>query len=555
MLKKVGIIFYGVLFLLSPLFAKAASLGDNIKFFVQSSYDFSQRQEISATMRASCDKAYFYVDDNWWDNVPITEKTGISNNLSSLATEFCSKIYPTLTGRFGSEWKPGIDQDEKITVLIEQMADGSGGYFNSGDEYSKIQNPVSNQREMVYLNASYLSSGNAKAYLAHEFIHLITFNQKEKIYGTEEETWLNEGRAEYAPTLMGYDNPYDGSYLQQRVKIFLEKPSDSLTEWKGIKDDYGALNIFMQYLVGHYGIDILSDSLKSQKTGISSINEALLKRGYKEDFSKIFTNWTIAVFLNNCFLGENYCYLNANLSGFKIVPSIYFLSLVGESSFSINYSTPEWAGNWYKIIGGKGKLTLEFDGSDSGNFRVYYLLCNYQGSCEINQMNLDSAEKAKITITDFSTKYSSLVLIPSVQPASEGILDVNYSFSWKASVAENIGQNNNTDLITSLLAQIEYLQKEIARLKAAQSGSGGTPNLTCGKFESDLSFGMTNNSGVRCLQQFLKSQGNQIYPEGLITGNFYSATKAAVIKYQASKGIIQTGYFGPLTRAAVNNGL
>jgi hypothetical protein len=552
MRNRVFIIFYGLIFLLSPALAHGAALGESIKFFVEPSYDFLQRQEIFATMRASCDKAYFYVDDSWWDNLPITEKTGISNNLNSLSSEFCNKIYPTLTLRFGYEWKPGIDQDEKVTVLVQKMSEGSGGYFNSGDEYPKIQSPTSNQREMVYLNASYLSSGNAKSYLAHEFVHLITFNQKDRLLGASEETWLNEARAEYAPTLMGYDDTYEGSYLQMRVKNFLEKSSDSLTDWKNIKDDYGVINLFTQYLVDHYGIEILSDSLKSQKTGVNSINETLLGKGYKEDFSQIFTNWTTAVFLNNCFLGENYCYLNTNLRNLKIVPPVYFLSLVGESSFSINYSTREWAGNWYKIIGGNGNLTMDFDGSDSANFKVFYLLCNYQGTCEIKQMGLDSGENGKITIADFSTKYSSLVLMPSVQPAAETSVKLDYSFSWKASVAEKTGTGDNADLIKSLLAQIDYLQKEIARLKG-QAGSGGTQGLICGKFENNLYYGMTGNSQVSCLQEFLKRRGTSIYPEGLVTGNFYSATLTAVKRYQASKGIIQTGYFGPLTRTAANS--
>ncbi|MBZ1345514.1 MAG: peptidoglycan-binding protein [Candidatus Nealsonbacteria bacterium] len=66
---------------------------------------------------------------------------------------------------------------------------------------------------------------------------------------------------------------------------------------------------------------------------------------------------------------------------------------------------------------------------------------------------------------------------------------------------------------------------------------------------------MRNNAEVRCLQQFLKNQGAEIYPEGLVTGNFLSLTVSAVKRYQAKKGIIQTGYFGPLTRTAVNQDL
>ena len=72
---------------------------------------------------------------------------------------------------------------------------------------------------------------------------------------------------------------------------------------------------------------------------------------------------------------------------------------------------------------------------------------------------------------------------------------------------------------------------------------------------------MMNSKEVRCLQEFLKSQGSEIYPEGLITGNFLNLTQLAVIRFQEKyateilnplglgKG---TGYVGPLTRAKIN---
>ena len=43
---------------------------------------------------------------------------------------------------------------------------------------------------------------------------------------------------------------------------------------------------------------------------------------------------------------------------------------------------------------------------------------------------------------------------------------------------------------------------------------------------------MSNNLEVRCFQEFLKDQGQEIYPEGLITGNFLSLTQSAVIRFQ-----------------------
>jgi len=73
---------------------------------------------------------------------------------------------------------------------------------------------------------------------------------------------------------------------------------------------------------------------------------------------------------------------------------------------------------------------------------------------------------------------------------------------------------------------------------------------------------MTGNAQVKCLQSFLKSQGTDIYPEGIVNGNFYSLTSQAVIRFQEkyaseilnpiglSKG---TGYFGQRTRQVANS--
>jgi len=563
MSKNLKIIFLSTIFFsLFPLFISAASLGEKASFYIDSSYDLQKRQEITATLREISDRAYFYIDDDWWDNLSLQERTKIPDALKGLGTEFENKIYPTLTSRFGFEWKPGIDKDEKIAILIHPMVEGAGGYFNSGDEYPRVQIPKSNQREMIYLNASYINDQNAKSFLAHEFIHLITFNQKDKAYGVSEETWLNESRAEYAPTLLGYDDVYEGSNLQNRVRIFLEKSSDSLTEWKNEKSDYGVINLFTQYLVDHYGVEILVDSLKTPEVGISSINEALSRRSFKEDFSQVFTNWTIAVFVNNCQISENYCYFNPNLRNFRIVPPVYFLSLIGESTFSITYSTPSWAGNWYKIIGGKGTLTLEFDGDDTADFEVPYLLCDYQGVCGMNLLALDKNKNGQIAIPEFNTKYSSLTLIPSVQPQITSFM-LNYPFTWKASVVDKTPAEKEAELIKELLIRIESLQKEIARIRAliAQYQGGSTPtNIPVSfKFEKNLSEGI-NDPEVVYLKIVLAKEG---LVNGLKNNEYFGPiTKATVILFQekykndisaaAGYTISASGFVGTGTRTKLN---
>jgi peptidoglycan hydrolase-like protein with peptidoglycan-binding domain len=70
------------------------------------------------------------------------------------------------------------------------------------------------------------------------------------------------------------------------------------------------------------------------------------------------------------------------------------------------------------------------------------------------------------------------------------------------------------------------------------------------QFERDLYFGLQNDSDVSRLQEFLTDKG---YYSGPITGNFFTLTRAAVIKFQQANAISPAaGYFGPKSRAAAN---
>jgi len=565
MSNKFKLIFLGIIFLVLPLFVRADIIGQTVKFYLDPSYDLTKREETSATLRLITSQLYFYIDDNWWNTLALDRQQKINEALNNLTNEFEGKIYPTLTSYFGSEWTPGIDNDKKITILIHPMQKDAGGYFNSADEYSKIQSPKSNQREMIYLNSDYIDKELSKGLLAHEFLHLITFNQKDKTYGVSEETWLNESRAEAAVTLLGYDDVYERSNFQIRVKSFLEKPFDSLTDWKNLSSDYGVVNIFTQYLIDQYGIGILTDSLFSDKIGIQSLNSALAKRGFREDFSQIFDNWAISVLINDCSQGDKYCYKNPNLKNLKVVPQLNFLPLTGESSLQFTSANYDWSANWYKIVGGKGKLILEFDGQDEGNFSVIYLICGLQEKCQIQTLPLNESQTGQIILNGFlNNNYQSLTIIPIIQTKTSDFdkVQTTYLFTWKVSAVEKTEEEKEAELKANLLAQIEFLKKEIAKLQAQiEVILGIKPQLSCQGFKDNLYYGLLNDDKVRCLQQFLKSQGPEIYPEGTISGNFLSLTQKALIRFQEKykaeiltplgleKG---TGFLGEMTRLKVN---
>ncbi len=562
MLKQKIILSAVLFFLLFPfatICAQSVGLGQKANFFIDPNYDLSQRDRISAILQRAGNNAYFYVDEQWWNSLTQEEKDKMNESLKNLDQEFYSKIYPVLISTFGLEWRPGIDNDTRITILIHPMQEDAGGYFAEKDEYPRLAITNSNEREMVYLNSKYIDTAYSKSFLAHEFTHLITFNQKDKTRGVSEDAWLNEARAEYAPTLSSYDLTYDDSNLQRRVKKFLEKPGDPLTEWQNISSDYGVINLFIQYLVDHYGVKILSDSLQSTNIGIQSLDYALKKNNFKEDFSQVFTDWTIAVLINDCSVGIKYCYLNQNLKNLRIVPQINVLPSGGRSTLTITNATKNWAGNWYKIIGGKGLLKLKFAGNKNISFKVPYIIKNSNGAYTVGFLTLDTSHQGEIPVEDFGTENNALFLIPTIQNKDpEFSSEPFYSFSWSVSVAEN---SDNTDEINRLLAIIDSLKKQIAAIIAQKNGQSGAGSNYCLQINSNLSFGMQNSNEIRCLQEFLKKQGADIYPEGFVTGNFGNLTRLAVIKFQeryapeilAPIGLSNgTGYVGERTKQKIN---
>ena len=537
-------------------------------FYVDSDYDEQGREEISADLKYRSNDAYFYVEDDWWDDLSSNQKASANTKLTELGEEFDNVIYPQLTDIYGEEWNPGIDNNRRVTVMFIQMQENVGGYFRNIDEYRKIQAPESNQREIVYLNVQVLFSDITEAYLAHEFTHLITFNQKNRLQRIEEDVWLNELRAEYAPTLLGYDSPYEETNLEKRIDYFILSPSDSLTEWKSEERDYGIINIFAQYLVEHYGVKILTDSLRSPYVGIASLNYALALNGFDKKMDQIFLDFVVTVLINDCDLGEEYCFSEEPLNYIRIAPNLLYLPSTQQASMSLVYAIKQWSGHWYKVIGGGKGLEVDFASLSDKNFNVAYLIQRNNKVEEVKFLELDDEQKGIIELPYFSQNNQSLIIIPLV---SEKINDFSDSepfcrFSLDIRTVESnqgSGDVDNGGVSDKPISEltIEELEQRIAEIigliNALKQEIANFGN--CSTIDNNLYYGLRSNSGVRCLQQFLNEQG--FYPEGIVSGNFLELTKQAVIRFQeeyydeilAPLGIENgTGYVGSSTREKIN---
>ena len=354
--------------------AWADVIGERHTFFVNSNYDATARTSIPVTLVYVGTHTYFYADDSYLNSLRPSERALFDQQIIVSAQEFDNNIYPKEVAFWGSEVNPGIDNDPKITILLERLTSGTGGYFDSVNGYSTAQVSQSNQREMIVANVLSVGTSRLKIFLAHELQHLISFNQKETLRDASEDTWLNELRSQYAVTLVGLNDNFQGSDLSQRTQTFLSNPSDSLTEWPNTNLDYASVTLFGQYLVDRFGPSILQDTFHSSLAGIDSINKYLADHQHAERFTDIFADWAWANYINNRTQDIRYGYINPNLQIIH-VPLTDSQQLTSLNINSYSYSLKPWQSAWYQFrtdsAAPSGKnIKISWEGSE---FRIYYV--------------------------------------------------------------------------------------------------------------------------------------------------------------------------------------
>ena len=399
-----------------------------VTFNVDPFYDWRGNERVTATEQYTGLYARWYVSDQYWSSLGSRSRIALFSDIQNLAGEFDAVIYPKLRNIFGSENTPGVDGDPKITILLTRMTEDAGGYIREQDGFPKEKISVSNEREMISLNVLHIGKQRAKAFLAHEFQHLITLNQKLLQRGVQEEVWLNELRSEIASTILGYDNldVYRGSNLEARVRAFLKEPSDAILDWENEIKDYASINLFGQYILDHYGRSVIAHMIRTDKAGIESFNDALSFFGFKETFSDVHTNWTIAALVNDCSIAAvgTYCYKNPSLGAFLLefgLPDAAGKTIVSQEA------TKDWRADWSRFeIPLKQErpvdhvFWLDFSAPATSSFRVPYVVYDKDGLVlNVKEMILVDGNGV-FFLEDFGFLISKVVVIPSNQSRLKG---------------------------------------------------------------------------------------------------------------------------------------
>jgi hypothetical protein len=257
---------------------------------------------IQSTLAAAGDSAYFWVESG----LDLDQQ-----DLDAAIFQFEREYLPRLESLFGNVWTPGMDNDPHFSVLHQARFESGGeiGYFDSIDEYPREIAQGSNEQEIVYLNMSALDVGDDLYYgtLVHETQHLIQWHMD-----GNETTWLDEGLAQLAETVMSLDSV-------DTFHDWLAQPDIQLNAWSYDDDDlvyahYGGAYLLMLYFWEQLGDNAVYDLATHPANGMQSISAVL--ETYRPDSSleQFLSEWAAAVYLDGDDAGPRNGFQNLRLS-------------------------------------------------------------------------------------------------------------------------------------------------------------------------------------------------------------------------------------------------
>lgn len=369
--------------------SKPAEVGDEVTFTTMNVAE-KKPEKTPAVLKKIGKHCYVFVEKG---------KAVSEAAIDRIVKTFDEKIYPTNTSTFGSEWKPGVDGDERITLLFLDIKDGYqkdgpnkgyvAGYFYPGDEYSKEKNPQSNEREMLYLDID-PADPTKESYLgvvAHEFQHMIHWHNDPK-----EHTWVNESMSQLATFLNGFDHP-------SQVFAFIKAPDNNLCAWSQETPiaNYGQVYLFAYYMMNHAVTktaearkQFVRDLVESNVHGTDGYETTLKKHGGKLKFSQYFDAFNVANHLNNPTIAAGLYGYDKNLGKLKLDPMIHHKS----APFTGKGTIKCWSSRsvTFDISKATGKITVGFAG------QTQKAEGNISNAWSVAAVMIDSKGKAKADI-------------------------------------------------------------------------------------------------------------------------------------------------------------
>ena len=225
---------------------------------------------------------------------------------------FTTNIYKVCTNAFGNP--PDVDNNNKVIILfldIKSYPDTSdsyvAGYFDPNNE---LLVEHSNEKDMIFMDANQGLSGingvtNFPTTLAHEFQHMINYNQNVFIEGgSEQDVWINEGLSTAAESL------YLKAPIANKLTYYTNDSSHtfangkSLFKWSSYFSSYVNTYLFFQWIreqaVNSNLIykEIITNSTQDSTSVLSRLQSRISVYDGSTTWSIVLRDWYLAKFLN-----------------------------------------------------------------------------------------------------------------------------------------------------------------------------------------------------------------------------------------------------------------
>ena len=375
--------------------------------------------EVTATCIAKSEHLYVYVDNS-------VRELFTDADAVAVAREFDTRIYPSVRKWMGTEWKPGLDRDNRITLLMHDVGMNNsgadyGGYFAPADQVPTA--PNSNRREMLYMDVFQFRERSRHTFfssLAHEFAHLINWFQNG---GTTDQRWLEEGTASFVEWAVY------GTVHNIFVDGYLADPSVSLAYANTRDTYYGGTFMLMLYLYEQYGgPEFIRGIIETDALGEHAIDAALASSGKSIRFPEVFLNWGLANWVNTQAQNRQLGY--SELRDRKVsavVPRVF--RYPNEAN---NIAIDQWSAHYIVFENLPETLDISVIGSGSGNLYATTLY-------------LPSNGRASVTPILFDTKNRGLIRRDELQRNGEIVLMVTADTPQTLRYVADVPADNNVE--------------------------------------------------------------------------------------------------------------
>jgi len=395
------------------------AVGDTLDFWVLKHNPLFDR--VKAVCKAVGKNSYIFVETGMWD-LGFVDETDVEQLLirfeEQTLADSSKGIFDMMIDNFGPV-PDALDNDPRVYIVIQDLGDYGDGYFMFFDQYTQEQideefdvSYKSNEKEILYLNArNDVSSNLMLSVAAHELEHMIHWNMD-----PDEETWIDEGCAEYAMFLYGYPDP---------IILFNLFPDDDLTIWEASPFsfiDYVEAYLFTLYVYEKYGgANTIKTLVAERRNGIDGVTQTLTTLGYQEKFEDVFSDWVLANYLDDATIYDGkYGYTNAELPPFEASRSFSTYPIP-----QVDGTVSPWAADYIWMNNGSPQ-TFNFNGNDNGIFHVNVMKIDTVNNVTIDQMTLNEEQDGTYDLSDFDDKFNYIVFAISNQK-SFGVKNYSYS--------------------------------------------------------------------------------------------------------------------------------